>query len=294
MSFLRVFLTVFVLALAGAGTARAQSLDEVTLNDGRRYLVALPAGVDRPPLIVGLHGGGGSPEQFARDSGLARVALANGFAVVFPAGSGRGRLLTWNGGYCCAFAADRGIDDVGFLARVIADAGRRFGVDGDRVFLTGMSNGAIMAQTYAAAAPPGSVAGVASVAGTLDLSRYQPRSQVPLLHIHGTNDENVPYGGGVGPESIVGTDFTSVADAVAAFRRPFGAMRSAGDVIDPADDGMRVERTVWSAGGVPRVILMTVVGGGHHWPGGIRSSRRGATRDIDASREAVRFFRALL
>ena len=63
-------------------------------------------------LILALHGGGGDPDQFANASGLARAAMRQGFAVAFPAGSGRRgeRLLTWNGGYCCGYAARQGID----------------------------------------------------------------------------------------------------------------------------------------------------------------------------------------
>ncbi len=121
--------------------------ETVRLGD-RWYRIELPANPDGAPLILALHGGGGDPDQFASASGLARLATRAGFAVAFPAGSGRrgDRLLTWNGGYCCGAAARRDIDDLGFLKRVISDAADRFGVDGSGVYLTGMSNGAIMSE----------------------------------------------------------------------------------------------------------------------------------------------------
>lgn len=273
--------------------AAAQALREVRLPDGRFYLIALPEGVARPPLIVALHGGGGDPRQFARDTGLAARGAAQGFAVAFPAGTSRrggDRLLVWNAGYCCGHAPAAGVDDLGFLDRVADDAAARFGVAARRLFLTGMSNGAMMAQSFAARRPDRTAA-VVSVAGTPDLSRFAPQGRVAILHIHGTGDRHVPFGGGVGDMSVARADFTGVADMLAAFRAPWGRLVPRDRVIDPAADGMRTILTEWRApGGATRVALMAVQGGGHDWPGGRRSDRRGATRDIDASTEALRFF----
>ena len=293
--FLRTAILAAAAALSATIAVAAPRARDVTMPDGRRYVFIAPEGVERPPLILALHGGGGSPEQFMRSSRLAEAALPAGFAVAFPAGSGRSRLLTWNGGYCCGYAAARGIDDVAFLTRVIADAADRFRIDPARVYVTGMSNGAIMAQTFAAAAPPGTVRGVASVAGTLDLSGPRPTRPVPLLHIQGTADDRVPYEGGVGAGSRVRTDFTAAEDAIAAFLAPFGGGLASGTrIIDPVADGMRTERTEWRRpDGGPAVVRMKVIGGGHDWPGSARSLRGGGTRDFDASREVVTFFRQL-
>lgn len=284
---LRLFLTV-LLAFVPCATLAAD-LREVRMADGRSYLFAMPEGQPGAPLIIALHGGGGNPAQFARSSGLADDALEAGFAVAFPAGTSRwgGRLLVWNGLYCCGYAPAAGIDDLGFLDRVAADAGRRFGTG--KVFVTGMSNGAILAQTWAATRP-GTVAAVASVAGTMDVAQVRVAGPVPLLHIHGTQDTHVLYEGGSGPDSFVDTDFSSVRSAVAAFRAPHGAMAQRRSVIDPARDGTRVEVTAWEKSGRDRVVLMTVVGGGHDWPGGRRA--RDGTRDIRANDEVLRFFAA--
>lgn len=275
-----------------ATPAAAQTLREVRFPDGRFYLIALPDGVARPPLILALHGGGGDPRQFARDTGLAAQATAAGFAVAFPAGTSRrggDRLLVWNAGYCCGHAPGAGVDDVAFLIRV-ADDTARFGVDGRRVYLTGMSNGAMMAQSFAATHPTRTAA-VVSVAGTPDLARFPVRGRVAILHIHGTDDRHVPLAGGVGDKSLARADFTAVATMIDAFRAPWGRLSARQSVIDPAEDGMRTRLTEWRGPqGRVRVALMTVEGGGHHWPGGRRSDRRGATRDIDAGTEAIRFF----
>lgn len=269
-------------------TAAAET---VRLGD-RWYEIYLPARASGAPLILALHGGGGGPDQFATASGLARAATRQGFAVAFPAGSGRwgDRLLTWNGGYCCGYAARAGIDDIGFLEQVIADAAQRFGVDGSRVFLTGMSNGSIMAETFAAR-NPSRVRAVAGVAGTMDTSRNRLQGKVPALIIHGTADPMVPYEGGQGDSSLTRTDFSSVASVVRAFKAPWGALSDSSRRIDRKDDGTAVVVTDYSTGGRVVVRLITVEGGTHHWPGG-RKARltEGKTQEIDANTEILRFF----
>ena len=267
--------------------------ETVRLGD-RFYDIELPANPTGAPLILALHGGGGDPDQFASSSGLARAATKAGFAVAFPAGSGRRgeRLLTWNGGYCCGYAARKGVDDIGFLKQVIADASQRFGVDGTGVYLTGMSNGSIMSETFAAK-NPGLVRAIAGVSGTMDASEVRVRGPVPLLIIHGTADDNVPYEGGIGSSSISRTNFSPVASVLKAFLAPWGATTQTSRTIDTKDDGTSVVVTDFQTDGRVVLRLMKVEGGAHHWPGG-RKARltEGKTQEIDANTEILRFFAA--
>ena len=283
---MRLIALLFTLCLAVPANA-----ETVRLGD-RFYDIALPAKPDGAPLILALHGGGGDPDQFATASGLARVATRAGFAVAFPAGSGRrgDRLLTWNGGYCCGSAARQGVDDEGFLKLVISDAASRFGVDGTGVYLTGMSNGSILSETFAAR-NPGMVRAVAGVSGTMDTRRTRVGGQVPALIIHGTADTMVPYEGGKGDTSLTRTDFASVASVVQAFLAPWGKTTTTTRSIDRRDDGTSVTITDHQKGGAVVLRLITVEGGAHHWPGGrkVRLSE-GKTQEIDANTEILRFF----
>mgnify|MGYP001765105395 CR=1 FL=1 len=284
---MRVILTLILLALSPTPLAA----ETVPLGE-RFYEIALPPDPKGAPLILALHGGGGSPDQFARASGLARAALREGYAVAFPAGSGRrgDALLTWNGGYCCGYAARQGVDDQAFLADVIRDATQRYGLHPRRVYLTGMSNGAIMAETFAAR-NPGKVRAVAGVAGTMDTGTTRVVGPVPALIIHGTADAMVPYAGGRGEESLTRTDFASVPSVVDAFLAPWGAVETSTRKIDRHDDGTSVTVTDHSKKGRVVLRLITVEGGAHHWPGG-RKARltEGKTREIDANAEILRFF----
>lgn len=278
-------LRFLVLLLALASTPAAA--ETIRLGD-RSYRIDLPANAQGAPVIIGLHGGGGSADQFARSSGLSRPANRQGYAVIYPEGTGRA--ATWNGGYCCGSAQRNRVDDMAFLDAVIADATRRFGLNPERLYLTGMSNGAIMAETYAAR-HPGRVRAVAGVAGTMDTGRIRVKGPVPLLHIHGTADALVPYAGGQGDSSLTRTNFASVASVEAAFLAPFPMLARTEHVIDPAADGMRViERNYADGRGRVQVRIQTIEGGGHAWPGSRRAARQGATQDISATTEVLRFF----
>lgn len=265
----------------------------IKFADGRRYQIDVPKGVANPPVIIALHGGGGSGAWMAKVSGMSKIAQANGFAVIYPDGSGRGRFLTWNAGYCCAFAAKNRVDDIGFIARVIADAANRFGIDRTNVFVTGMSNGGMMAERLGAMRPD-LFRAVASVAGPLDVARTTIKGRIPLMHIHGTADEVVPYQGGAGAHQVVGTSFTPVDSVIAAWARSQNMRLTATkSVIDPVRrDKTSVEKTVYANGGSARVVLFKVLDGGHTWPGSSRSGRGGVSKDIDASAEIVRFFKS--
>lgn len=268
--------------------------ERVDLDD-RFYLIDLPAQPDGAPLILALHGGGGDPAQFAAASGLGAEAAARGYAVIFPAGTSRrggARLLTWNGGYCCGYAARRGVEDEAFLKAVIADAVTRYGLDGKRVFITGMSNGSILAETFAARNPR-QIRAVAGIAGTMDAGRVRLRGPVPALVIHGTADAMVPYAGGVGEDSLTRTDFASVADVVQAFLAPWpGPLARTDRRVDAVpDDGTALVLTDWREGGRLRLRLITVEGGAHHWPGGSKARlSTGKTQEVRANAAILDFF----
>lgn len=265
--------------------------DTVRLGD-RLYEIELPAIPEGSPLILALHGGGGGPDQFASASGFGAAAVRAGYAVAFPAGSARGdRLLTWNGGYCCGYAARKRVDDQAFLTAVIADAVSRYGLDPGRVYLTGMSNGSILAETFAARNPD-LVRAVAGVAGTMDSRSTRVLGRVPILIIHGTADTMVPYAGGQGDTSLTRTSFASVGSVVQAFLAPWkGVLTQTERKIDRRDDGTSVTVTDYAKEGLVVLRLMTVEGGAHHWPGG-RKARldSGKTAEIDANVEILRFF----
>ena len=136
-------------ALAATTTGRAipHGVSHGTLEFAgleRSYRLFVPSGVSDPgqaPLVVALHGGLGSGDQFATASNFETLAETEGFIVVFPDGADR----TWNAGTCCGQAVSKDTDDVGFLAALIDQLKADLPVDPASVFMTGHSNGAMMA-----------------------------------------------------------------------------------------------------------------------------------------------------
>lgn len=273
---------IFLLALSLPAAAETVELD------GRSYNIDLPAEPAGAPLIVVLHGGGGSPDQMARNTGISAAALSEGYAVAYPRGTGN--LPTWNGGYCCGAAARKGVDDLAFLDAVVDDAVARFGLDGSRIYAAGMSNGAIMAETWAAARPDRLTA-VVAVAGTMDAAHVPVTGKVPLLIIHGTADTRVPYKGGRGDEGLTQTDFAAVAEVRDAFLEPWGPVVHAQARIDDPDAGSAVRVDDYhTPQGILALRLITVEGGGHAWPGGRRAMREGQVEArLPATTEMLRF-----
>jgi len=167
----------------------------------RSYVLHVPppTSSDPLPLVLAFHGGGGNAPGFQRYAGLDALADRDGFLVAYPNGSNRvfeGRLLTWNAGECCGFAAETGVDDVGFTLAVIDDVARHGALDRSRVYATGHSNGAMMAYRLAAEASE-RVAAIAPVAGAMALEQFAPTRAVPVLHIHSVDDPRALYAGGV-------------------------------------------------------------------------------------------------
>ncbi|MEE4023594.1 PHB depolymerase family esterase [Gordonia sp. PKS22-38] len=259
-AFAAVGLAVVTHDEAAAAPAAGKSTERVgTGANPRTFEMYRPAGLSGPsPLVVVLHGGYGSGRQAENSYHWDAQADRGRFVAVFPDGVGR----SWNAGTCCGPAQQRDVDDVAFIRAVIERAAELQPIDRSRVFVTGMSNGAMMA--YRLACETDLFAAAAPVAGTLvtDCADAAPTS---LLHIHGTADESVRYGGGPGrAHNIRGTarvDGAPVPQAVATFRR-------AGDCPEPTTrrSGETITSTAECPGG-RTVQLISIVGTGHQWPG---------------------------
>ena len=171
-------------------------------NLTRYYFVHIP-----PPqkqgksaLVINLHGGGSHGRSQEEFSNMDKTADKYGFYVVYPNGTGKlhDRLLTWNAGDCCGYAQEHEIDDVGFIAKVMDAVIKQFPIDSQRVYVTGMSNGAMMAY-YLAENLPERIAAIAPVAGGRMPDASKPLKPMPIMHFHSINDPRALYQGGLGP-----------------------------------------------------------------------------------------------
>ncbi|MGC4005207.1 MAG: PHB depolymerase family esterase [Pirellulales bacterium] len=98
---------------------------------------------ERVPVHISFHGSNSNGLVQREFTDLNTSADQHGFVVVYPYGSGdRERLLFWNAGNCCGDAYRDQVDDVGFVRALLDELYRLLPIDADRMFLSGMSNGA--------------------------------------------------------------------------------------------------------------------------------------------------------
>lgn len=269
------------------------------VHDGlrREYLVHVPASYrpGRPaPMLVALHGGGGSADFQADDSKYKLISKSEeaGFIAVFPNGYSRwpgGMLATWNAGGCCAAAQKNDVDDVGFIREVIARMKRQASIDPKRIFATGMSNGGMMSWRLACELPE--IRAIAAVAGTDNTAHCAPAHPVPVIEFHALDDDHVPFNGGKGDLSFVQVDFASVAASQAKWVKIDHAAAEAKRVLSVA--GAHCDLHAVRAGGAPVELCVTDTGG-HSWPGaGSQQGRKQPSMAISANDLMWNFFSSL-
>lgn len=254
--------------------------------DGRRraYYVHQPRGErsssPRPAVVV-LHGHGGTARSARRISRMDAKADDAGFIALYPEGSSWRSIpwRSWNAGHCCGYAMQAGLDDVAFLRAVIDDAVGREGIDPARVYVTGISNGGMMAYRLGCEHAD-RIAAIAPVAGSLGQDGCGFSGSVPAIVFHGTADDHVPYTG-TARAIKDGRRELAVQTAVALWARANGCTSTA----QSTTVGSVTQDTYCAGAAESEVILYTIEGGGHAWPGGARGWRFGAspTRDISAT-----------
>lgn len=242
----------------------------------RTYRVHVPRDYSEErawPLILMLHGAFSTAEDIEKWSGLSDLADREGFVVAYPNGIGLfGFLQHWNAGHCCGRGSADNVDDVGFLNHVIRDISDRLHIDPRRLYVVGHSNGGMLAYYYAAQ-ESGRVAGIGVVAGSIGSSKSAheppfrvgpPERAVPLIAVHGRDDESVPFEGGSGLRSGK-RRYVSVLDSVESWARYAGCKR-APEVREDPEGGQRI--MTWRDGdGNVLAVLRILDGWGHMWPG---------------------------
>jgi polyhydroxybutyrate depolymerase len=204
------------------------------------------------PLILALPGAGQSARDFADYTGYSRLADQEHVAVAYATASGARPL--WN----VTDAIPGHEQDVPYLRAVIPAAVRAACADASRVGVTGVSNGGGMSARMACDASD-LIAAAAPVAGGYGaLPDCHPSRPVPVLEIHGTADEVVPYRGKGNP--VRG----DVASFLAQWRRLDGC--SGTPRVSSVSEEVVELRSVGCAGGT-QVIHDRVEGAPHGWPG---------------------------
>lgn len=314
----RIWLLIISLVIVIFGAAIILKLRQLMINDDskstsqsysivtadkrqRTYLVHTPLGYDSThqyPVVVGLHGGFGNAEQFEKASHLSEKADAKGFIAVYGQGTALGAINapTWNAGGCCGASAQdkNNVDDVGYVRAVIEKVRQDYSVNSSRVYVTGMSNGGMMANRLACEAAD-MFAGAAIVSGTIQIATCTPSRQIPIMIMHGTADDNVPYNGGQGSKAVNRSTYMSVEHEFIEWgtRNSCEGSVVATSIPSQSSDGITIDKLAYGHC-AQTVVLYRVNGGGHEWPGGRQAGnaleRKLPTRAVDATQTILDFF----
>jgi polyhydroxybutyrate depolymerase len=263
--------------------------ETISVNGVDRDYIIDGAGNEAKPLIVALHGGGGSAREFKHSSALSRIAVPAGVVVVYPETIGR----TWNDGRKKGFRRQRETaDDVGFLKALVGDLVAKGIVDPSRVVFTGISNGGMMSFNMACVSGL-AVYGIAPVSANMNEGLDCSRTKARLLNIVGTEDKIVPMAGGDVFGRMKRGRVQSSSATFTAFLKANGCSdKTSTQLPDAANDGMTSVLVQGQNCASNPVAQIVVDGGGHAWAGA--ESRLAfitgePTMDFSASKMVVRF-----
>jgi polyhydroxybutyrate depolymerase len=267
-----------------------QTINGSVIHDGiqRDYILYIPAIYDGSadfPLVLNFHGFGSNANEQMFYGDFRDIADTEGFLLVHPQGTSLNGSQYWNVG--SPGSSGSTIDDVGFTEALIDELANLYTINLDRVYATGMSNGGFMSFLLACQLSE-KIAAIASVTGSMTLDTYDncnAQHPTPILQIHGTSDNIVPYNGNTGSLSI---------DDVISYWVNYNNCDTNPTIttfpdLDPSD-GSIVEHIVYTGGdNASTTEHMKVIGGGHTWPGSV-FILPGTNQDINASNEIWEFF----
>ena len=269
-------------------TANRDNGSFVSSGERREYLLYVPRSYDRSkltPLIISMHGAGLWGAAQKETSQWNNLADKQGFIVVYPSGLGGKGERVWRAEPGAGLARD-----VRFISELIDTLEASYNIDSTRVYANGLSNGGGMAFVLSCTLSDRIAAvGMVAAAQTLPWSWCRDERAVPMIAFHGTDDRHVPYNGG--PSWISPRPFPNVPRWAANWAR---RNRCGPDAIDSVVAGDVTRRTFTNCADSAAVVLYTIKGGGHTWPGGTPLPRwfvGPTTRSIDATSLMWSFFR---
>lgn len=273
-----VILCIFFVQPVSARSFKADLTLGKMYFDGleRTYYLHLPTGhksSGKLPVVLVLHGGGrGDGDDVARWTGYIELADRDNFIAVYPNGID----AQWNDGRVKTFRRGKDnahVDDVGFISALIDYIIRDLNGDPRRVYVTGLSNGGMMALRLGCEISS-KLAAIAPVIANVPKNIYgrcNPDAKLPVLLMNGTNDPLVPWdGGSVGFFGKRRGEVVSTNETVRFWSKHNGCSSRFARWVPDRDrrDHSRVRITTWKKpGNTCEVILYSIVGGGHTFPG---------------------------
>jgi polyhydroxybutyrate depolymerase len=302
-----------------AAAPRTKNYKDAIVSGGMRrsFTVHVPKSYDgaRPvPLVLAFHGLGMNGVAMEGLTLMDLTAERNGFIVVYPDGVG----ARWNDG---SARGSNGMDDVGFVSDLLNHLQRAYKIDPRHIHACGISNGGYFTQRLGCEMAD-RIASIGVISATVTApvcASCHPRRSMPVVLFLGTEDPLVPregeskelgkLGEALGIPGVAGA-------AISSGMAKVGGIYSANDTAEfwakinncgshPREermpdrntrDGCQITRETYGGGsGGSEVMVYTIHGGGHNWPGGSGAVAQDVlgvtTYDISASDLCWEFFR---
>jgi len=255
-------------------TYSAGDVDGKMTVDGieREYILHLPKnyGSESLPLVMVFHGGGGTAEQIKDHVKFNKLADKENFIVVYPNAVDK----NWNDGRIGdKLPMDR--DDVKFISMMLDTLTANYKINIKRIFSTGISNGGFFS-FYLALKLSNRILAIAPVTANLPENlkdSWKTDKPISVLLINGTKDPLVKFDGGpVGfkdDETGRGVSLsTSWTIKILTENNSCMPGVKVEEIDDKEDDDCKAEKeTYYKCADGTKVILVTIKGGGHTWPG---------------------------
>ena len=185
----------------------AQTIEHDGLT--REYIVYVPSTYDGNstlPVVFNFHGYGGRASDHMADADMRPQAESDTFLLVYPQGACLDGFSHWNSGLSGSDNKSN-IDDLGFIGVMIDQLILDYNIDEERIYACGYSNGGMMSYALACYLSE-RIAAIGSISGSMvdQTSSCVPSHPMPVIKLHGTSDDVLPYNGG--------SDYTSVQSTI--------------------------------------------------------------------------------
>ena len=163
-------------------------------EDGNEYRWTqyLPTGLnDGLPLVVEIHGGGGTGERQCESTAWAELAERENFVVIYPSANVIVRKPDMKSWRC---QRDDFYEDADYIYEIIMHVCKKYNIDRQRIYMSGMSFGDMMSTIFAAKYA-GILAGLCSFGGPTapyEWDKLTLTDELPVLQIRGELDVTIP------------------------------------------------------------------------------------------------------
>lgn len=229
------------------------------INSGgtdRSYILHIPTaynGTQPVPLVVVYHGFASSAQSIADYTRFNTLADTEGFVAVYP--NGTQVPPRWNDDGDVTIA-----NDVQFTQDLVTKLDSDLCIDESRVYAVGWSNGGGMAQRVGCELSD-TFAGI----GTVSATYSDCKAPLPWIAFHGMADPQVPFEGGVNPPERGGGVFLPTRRVLSEYAKELGCDALA-QITLPSTE-VELSTYMRCVGGDGLVLLYSLIGGGHTWPG---------------------------